>query len=59
MTVMKSRSTDATGGAVGRDRPLRVCYFGTYRAGYTRNQIILKGLQTLSLIHISEPTRPY
>jgi glycosyltransferase involved in cell wall biosynthesis len=27
------------------DRPLRVCYFGTYRAGYTRNQIILKGLQ--------------
>jgi len=29
----------------GLDRPLRVCYFGTYRAGYTRNQIILKGLQ--------------
>lgn len=27
------------------DHPLRVCYFGTYRAGYTRNQIILKGLQ--------------
>ncbi|MEZ4518610.1 MAG: glycosyltransferase family 4 protein [Chloroflexota bacterium] len=27
------------------DRPLRVCYFGTYRAGYTRNQIVLKGLQ--------------
>ncbi len=26
--------------------PLRVCYFGTYRAGYTRNQIILKGLQS-------------
>ena len=26
-------------------RPLRVCFFGTYRAGYTRNQIILKGLQ--------------
>lgn len=26
-------------------RPLRVCYFGTYRAGYTRNQIMLKGLQ--------------
>ena len=25
--------------------PLRVCIFGTYRAGYTRNQIILKGLQ--------------
>ncbi|WP_374689772.1 hypothetical protein, partial [Promineifilum sp.] len=29
----------------GLDRLLRVCYFGTYRAGYTRNQIILKGLQ--------------
>ncbi len=27
------------------ERPLRVCYFGTYRAGYTRNQIVLKGLQ--------------
>jgi glycosyltransferase involved in cell wall biosynthesis len=24
--------------------PLRVCYFGTYRAAYTRNQIVLKGL---------------
>jgi len=31
--------------ADSRTRPLRVCYFGTYRAGYTRNQIILKGLQ--------------
>lgn len=29
----------------GLERPLRVCYFGTYRASYTRNQIILKGLQ--------------
>jgi len=28
------------------ERPLRVCYFGTYRASYTRNQIILKGLQS-------------
>ena len=27
------------------ERPLRVCYFGTYRASYTRNQIMLKGLQ--------------
>lgn len=27
------------------ERPLRVCYFGTYRAAYTRNQIVLKGLQ--------------
>lgn len=25
-------------------RALRVCYFGTYRAGYTRNQILLAGL---------------
>jgi glycosyltransferase involved in cell wall biosynthesis len=24
--------------------PLRVCYFGTYRAAYTRNQIVIKGL---------------
>lgn len=28
------------------DNPLRVCYFGTYRANYTRNQIVLKGLQS-------------
>ena len=41
MTAMKSPLP----GVIGRDRPLRVCYFGTYRAGYTRNQIILKGLQ--------------
>lgn len=27
------------------ERALRVCYFGAYRAGYTRNQIVLKGLQ--------------
>lgn len=27
------------------NRPLRVCYFGTYRAEYTRNQILLKGLR--------------
>ena len=31
---------------ISPDRPLRVCYFGTYRAGYTRNQIVLKGLQS-------------
>lgn len=31
--------------SISPDAPLRVCYFGTYRAGYTRNQIILKGLQ--------------
>jgi len=26
-------------------RPLRVCYFGTYRAGYSRNQIVAEGLR--------------
>ena len=41
MAAMNPPLRDATGPA----RPLRVCYFGTYRAGYTRNQIILKGLQ--------------
>ena len=30
---------------ISPERPLRVCFFGTYRAEYTRNQIILKGLQ--------------
>ncbi len=25
--------------------PLRVCYFGTYRAGYSRNQIVAEGLR--------------
>jgi glycosyltransferase involved in cell wall biosynthesis len=25
--------------------PLRVCFFGTYRAGYTRNQLVLDGLR--------------
>jgi glycosyltransferase involved in cell wall biosynthesis len=32
-------------GQFSPEKPLRVCYFGTYRAGYTRNQIVLKGLQ--------------
>ena len=41
MAAMNPPLRDATGPA----RPLRVCYFGTYRAGYTRNQIVLKGLQ--------------
>lgn len=31
--------------AYASERPLRVCFFGTYRANYTRNQIVLKGLQ--------------
>ncbi len=26
-------------------RPLRVCYFGTYRANYSRNQIMIEGLR--------------
>lgn len=40
------------------DRPLRVCYFGTYRAGYTRNQIVLKGLQSQPdvAVHICHAT---
>jgi glycosyltransferase involved in cell wall biosynthesis len=28
------------------EMPLRVCYFGTYRANYSRNQILLKGLRS-------------
>lgn len=40
------------------DNPLRVCYFGTYRAGYTRNQIVLKGLQAQPdvAVHICHST---
>lgn len=26
-------------------RPMRVCYFGTYRASYSRNQIMIEGLR--------------
>lgn len=26
-------------------RPLRVCYFGTYRANYVRNQVMIEGLR--------------
>jgi glycosyltransferase involved in cell wall biosynthesis len=26
-------------------RPLRVCFFGTYRAGYVRNQVMIAGLR--------------
>ena len=26
-------------------QPLRVCYFGTYRANYSRNQIMIEGLR--------------
>lgn len=40
------------------ERPLRVCYFGTYRASYTRNQIVLKGLlaQPDVSVHICHAT---
>jgi glycosyltransferase involved in cell wall biosynthesis len=31
--------------AVEVARPLRICYFGTYRAGYSRNQIMLEALR--------------
>ena len=27
-------------------QPLRVCYFGTYRASYSRNQIMIEGLRS-------------
>jgi glycosyltransferase involved in cell wall biosynthesis len=30
---------------VKEERPLRVCYFGTYRAGYVRNQVMIEGLR--------------
>ena len=35
-------------------RPLRVCYFGTYRANYTRNQILLKGLRAQENVEVYE-----
>lgn len=31
------------------DQPLRVCYFGTYRVGYSRNQIMIAGLRAASV----------
>ncbi|MBE2220672.1 MAG: glycosyltransferase family 4 protein [Anaerolineae bacterium] len=35
-------------------RPLRICYFGTYRANYTRNQILLKGLRAQENVEVYE-----
>ncbi len=32
------------------ERPLRVCYFGTYRANYVRNQVIIEGLRRNGVI---------
>lgn len=31
--------------SAGRHRPLRVCYFGTYRAGYVRNRLMIDRLR--------------
>lgn len=31
---------------VNSNRPLRVCFFGTYRAGYIRNQVMIQGLRS-------------
>ena len=33
---------------------LRVCYFGTYRANYTRNQILIAGLRTRETVALME-----
>lgn len=38
----------------GEKRPLRVCYFGTYRANYTRNQILLAGLRAQPDVEVYE-----
>jgi len=35
-------------------RPLRVCYFGTYRADYSRTQILLKGLRSRPDVEVVE-----
>jgi glycosyltransferase involved in cell wall biosynthesis len=40
-----ARGYAADDGAANGRRPLRVCYFGTYRAGYSRNQIMIAALQ--------------
>ena len=41
---------------VEKSRPglLRVCYFGTYRANYTRNQILIAGLRTQDNVVVYE-----
>ncbi len=33
-------------------RPLRVCYFGTYRAAYARNRIMIEGLRRAGVVVI-------
>ena len=44
---------------MSKDKPdssqlLRVCYFGTYRANYTRNQILIAGLNTRENVELME-----
>ena len=39
-------------------RQLRVCYFGTYRANYTRNQILLAGLRAQENVVVHECHAP-
>jgi glycosyltransferase involved in cell wall biosynthesis len=38
---------------VTNNKPLRVCYFGTYRANYSRNQMMIAGLQ-MNGVEVSE-----
>ena len=42
------------GSIKSRGRPLRVCYFGTYRADYSRTQILLKGLRSRPEVEVVE-----
>ena len=37
-----------------RVKPLRICYFGTYRANFTRNQILLGGLRAQDDVIVHE-----
>ena len=39
------------------ERPIRVCYFGTYRPNYSRNQIMIEGLRRagVEVIECNEP----
>lgn len=36
------------------ERLLRICYFGTYRANYTRSQLLLKGLRSRPDVEVIE-----
>lgn len=40
--------------ADGQPRPLRICYFGTYRAKFTRNEILLRGLRAQDHVVVHE-----